>query len=60
MYDIKSDLNFSIYYRINFILLSLKKKSLLTGMYDHFGHHILNEEEKNSRINNALAYDPKE
>ena len=29
-------------------------------MYDHFGHHILNEEEKNRRVNNALAYDPKE
>ena len=29
-------------------------------MYGHVGHHILHEEEKNRRINTALAYDPKE
>ena len=51
---------FFIYYRIHFIFFSLKKKSLLTGVYGHVGHHILHEEEKNRRINTALAYDPKE
>ena len=60
MYDIKSDLNFSIYYIIHFIFFSLKKMSLLTGVYGHVGHHILHEEEKNRRRNTALAYDPGE
>ena len=32
--------------------------SILTGEDGHVGHHILNEEEKNRRINTALEYDP--
>ena len=34
--------------------------SLLTCVYGRVSHHILHEEEKNRRRNNALAYDPKE
>ena len=34
--------------------------SLLTGVYGHVGHHILHEQEKNRRRNNALADYPKE
>ena len=36
------------------------KMSLLTDVYGHVGHQILDEEEKNRRRNNALAYYPKE
>ena len=33
---------------------------LLTGVYSHVSHHILHEEEKHRRRNNALTYDPKQ
>ena len=51
---------FSIYDIIYFIFFSLKKMSLLTGVYGHVGHHILHEKEKNRKRNTTLAYDPKE
>ena len=34
--------------------------SLITGLYGHVGNQILHKEEKNRRINNALAYYPRE
>ena len=43
-----------------FHILQFKKKSLLTGVYGHVGHHILHEKEKNRKRNTTLAYDPKE
>ena len=49
-----------LYYIIHFTFFSLKKKSLLTGVYGNVGHNILHKEEKNRRRNTSLSYDPKE
>ena len=51
--------NFPIYYIIHIIFFSLKKMSLLTGVYGYVGHHILHKEEENMRRNTALDYYPK-